>query len=173
MLFVVLRRALRLHVTSKPHKKQRAKCRNELDEGCMGWCATRVQRRDDDAQRPSQPADLKERVHHTSWTYLWACASRILYSHIQTKLTFVCGFSLNLPPPPPHQNRSKRWTWQEYFPLTLTYLDIEDHLHGSHPHTNICSFQWCLCMWRWHGNCECLLHTRSCLDLKMKIQKRK
>ena len=32
----------------------------------------------------------------------WARASRIRYGHIQTKLTFICGFSLNPPPPPPH-----------------------------------------------------------------------
>ena len=31
----------------------------------------------------------------------WARASRIRYGHIQTKLTFICGFSLNPPPPPP------------------------------------------------------------------------
>ena len=31
----------------------------------------------------------------------WARATRIWYGHIQTKLTFICGFSLN-PPPPPH-----------------------------------------------------------------------
>ena len=71
VLFVVLGRALRLHVTSKPHKKQRGKCCHELDEGrCLGWCEARGQRRNDDAQRPSQPADLKEHVHHTSWTFL-------------------------------------------------------------------------------------------------------
>ena len=34
-----------------------------------GWCATRGQRRNGDAQRPGQPADLKEHVHHTSWTF--------------------------------------------------------------------------------------------------------
>ena len=38
---------------------------------CLGWCATRGQRRNDDAQRPSHPADLKEHVHHTSWTFLF------------------------------------------------------------------------------------------------------
>ena len=32
----------------------------------------------------------------------WPRASRIRYGHIQTKLTFICGFSLN-PPPPTHQ----------------------------------------------------------------------
>ena len=31
----------------------------------------------------------------------WARASRIVYGHIQTKLTFICCFSLNPPPPPP------------------------------------------------------------------------
>ena len=31
----------------------------------------------------------------------WARGSRIRYGHIQTKLTFICGFSLNPPPPPP------------------------------------------------------------------------
>ena len=116
VLFVVLGMAFRLHVTIKPHKKQRAQC-NELDEGCLGWRATRGQRRDDDVQRPNQPADLKEHVHHTSWTYLWACASRIPYGHIQTKLTFICGFSLNPPPPPPNNNNRYRiyslvqWNW--------------------------------------------------------------
>ena len=66
VLFVVLGRAIRLHVTSKPQKKQRGKCCHELDEGCLAGCATRGQRRNDDVQRPSQPADLKEHVHHTS-----------------------------------------------------------------------------------------------------------
>ena len=56
-------------------KKERGKCCHEL-EGCLGWCATRGQRRNDDAQRPSQPADLnlKEHVHHTSWTFRFECA---------------------------------------------------------------------------------------------------
>ena len=31
----------------------------------------------------------------------WARASRIRYGHIQTKLTYICGFSLNPPPPSP------------------------------------------------------------------------
>ena len=49
-----------------------------------------------------QPADLKEHIHHTSWTYLWAWASRIRYGHIQKILTFICGFSLTPPPPLPN-----------------------------------------------------------------------
>ena len=106
MLLVILGRALRFQVTSKPHKIPTAKCCNKLDEGCVGWCATRGQYRDDEAQRPSLPADLKENVHHMSWTYLWACASRIPYGHIQTKLFFICGFSLN-PSPPLHNV----WFW--------------------------------------------------------------
>ena len=69
------------HVTSKPHKKQRGKCCHELNEGCLGWWATRGQRRDDNTQRPSQPADLKERVHHTSWTFLWARIKDPIWSH--------------------------------------------------------------------------------------------
>ena len=56
--------------TTQEAKPRRGKCCHELDEGCLGWCATRGQRRYDDAQRPSQPADLKEHVHHTSWTFL-------------------------------------------------------------------------------------------------------
>ena len=51
-------------------QEAKRKCCHELDEGCLGWCATRGQRRNDDAQRPSQPADLKEHLHHTSWTFL-------------------------------------------------------------------------------------------------------
>ena len=35
----------------------------------------------------------------------WARASRIRYGHIQTKLTFICGFSLNPPPPPRSKHR--------------------------------------------------------------------
>ena len=51
-------------------QEAKRKCCHELDEGCLGWCATRGQRRNDDAQRPSKPVDLKEHVHHTSWTFL-------------------------------------------------------------------------------------------------------
>ena len=52
-------------------QETKRKCCHELDEGCLGWCATRGQRRNhDDAKRPSQPADLKEHVHYTSWTFL-------------------------------------------------------------------------------------------------------
>ena len=60
----------RSNFMSPATQKQRGKCCHELDEGCLGWCATRGQRRNDDAKRPSQPADLKEHVHHTSWTFL-------------------------------------------------------------------------------------------------------
>ena len=56
--------------TTQEAKRKSWKCCHELDEGCLGWCATRGQRRNDDAQRPSQPADLKEHVHYTSWTFL-------------------------------------------------------------------------------------------------------
>ena len=100
VLFVVLGRALRLHVTSKPHKRQRENACHELDEGCLGWCATRGQRRNDDAQRPSQPADWRSTCTTRHEHSFWARASRIRYGHIQTKLTFICGFSLNPPPPP-------------------------------------------------------------------------
>ena len=105
VLFVVLGRALRLHVTSKL-STQEAK-RKMLPRpwqrlfGLMrdSWPAPLWRRA---APQPlAMPADLKEHVHHRSWTYLWACASRIRYGHIQTKLTFICGFSLNPPPPPP------------------------------------------------------------------------
>ena len=59
------------HQQTTQEAKTPGKCCHELDEGrCLGWCATRGQRRNDDAQRPSQPADLKEHVHHTSWTFL-------------------------------------------------------------------------------------------------------
>ena len=52
-------------------QEAKRKCCHELDEGkCLRWCATRGQRRNDDAQCPSRPADLKEHVHHTSWTFL-------------------------------------------------------------------------------------------------------
>ena len=37
-------------------QEAKRKCCHELDEGCLGWCATRGQRLNDDAQRPSQPA---------------------------------------------------------------------------------------------------------------------
>ena len=106
--FVVLGRALRLHVTSKPHKKQiRGKCCHELDEGCfnyiyLGWCATRGQRRDDDAQ--PQPASWFEGArapHVMNIPFERAHQGSDIYGHIQTKLTFICGSSLNTPSPPP------------------------------------------------------------------------
>ena len=74
--------------TTQEAKPRTGKCCHELDEGCLGWCATRGQRRDDDAQRASQPADLKEHVHHTRHELFWARASRIRYGRIQTKLRF-------------------------------------------------------------------------------------
>ena len=54
----------------------------------------------------------------------WARASRIRYGHIQTKLTFICGFSLNPPPPPPWsvsypgKHRFDKATWKKLlFPV--------------------------------------------------------
>ena len=68
-------------------------------EGCLGWCTTRGQRRNDDAHPASQliwKSTCSARHEHS----FWARASRIQYGHIQTKLTFICGFSLTPPPPP-------------------------------------------------------------------------
>ena len=114
VLFVVLGRELRL-VWFACHQQTTQEAKSKMLQrtwrrlfGLMRLDLGPGQRHDDDAQRPSQPADLKKHVHHTSWTYLWGCTSMIPYGHNQTKLTFICGFSLNPPPPPPPVRPNKK-----------------------------------------------------------------
>ena len=67
----------------------------------------------------------------------WARASRIRYGHIQTKLTFICGFSLNPPPPPPPASLFLslslavsfsswiQWRWQEW--VEVVFFPLASH----------------------------------------------
>ena len=96
-------RALRLHVTSKPHKKQSLEQENAATNLTkVVWVDARLVA---SAAMMTRSAPASQLIWRSTCTTrhehsFWARASRIRYGHIQTKLTFICGFSLN--PPPPH-----------------------------------------------------------------------
>ena len=61
----------------------------------------------------------------------WARSSRIRYGHIQTKLTFICGFSLTPPPLPLRYLSVAIWCRSRH--SVILEINFRHHVFGRHP----------------------------------------